>query len=375
MASPCQGVIDPHEEDGQQVISDSATDTTYVDPPSPAYYEDKLFDTSDVILNRDDSLVPYARVRQAFRAAGKDLRTADYLMKAPAGETISNYYSLGILDNYKALLQRTDVRLKAFVIFEPPVVDPRLYKALPELTAAFECVYVHNTTGDGYSLEGVDASRLRQLYWPQPRDDVIAPYWERTERLDRIVVIKGNHIPRKVPNELYSKRIEAMAALAPLGVVDLYGRGWAKWWSRASMWLPYWKNRKTLMSIYKGACDSKYEVLSQYKFSLCFENMAMKGYVTEKIFDCLYAGTVPIYLGATDISGLLPEAAYVDCRRFASWIKMQEFLVRMTELELQAMRQAGRAFLSSPQGEKYANALFPIFEFDMPNQDNDAQKH
>lgn len=348
---------------------------TYVDPPSPAYYEDRLFDTSDAILNRDDSLVPYARVRQAFRAAGKDLRTADYLMKAPAGTAISNYYSLGVLDNYKALLQRTDVRLKAFVIFEPPVVDPRLYKALPELTAAFETVYVHNTTGDGYSLKGVDASRLRQLYWPQPRDEVIKHYWERTERLDRIVVINGNHIPRKVPNELYSKRIEAMAGLAPLGIIDLYGRGWAKWWSRASMWLPYWKNRKTLMSIYKGTCESKYEVLSQYKFSLCFENMAMKGYVTEKIFDCLYAGTVPLYLGATDISDLIPEAAYIDCRRFSSWIKMHEFVARMTDVEFHAVRNAGQAFLLSFQGKKYSNSLFPIFEYDMPNQDNDIQKH
>lgn len=354
------------------MIPVNASDITYVDPPSPAYYEDRLFDTSDAILNRDDSLVPYARVRQAYRAAGKELRTADYLMKTPRGEAVSNYYSLGVLDNYKALLERADVCLKAFVIFEPPVVDPRLYKALPELTSAFETVYVHNTTGDGYSLEGVDASRLRQLYWPQPRDEVIKHYWERTERLDRIVVINGNHIPRKVPNELYSKRIEAMAGLAPLGIVDLYGRGWAKWWSRASMWLPYWKNRKTLMSIYKGACDSKYEVLSQYKFSLCFENMAMKGYVTEKIFDCLYAGTVPLYLGATDISDLLPEAAYVDCRRFDSWVKMREFLVRMTDLEFQTMRKAGREFLCSSQGKKYANALFSMFECDMPKQDNDS---
>ena len=352
------------------MIPGNTSDTTYVDPPSPAYYGDKLFDISDAVLNRDDSLVPYARVRQAFRAAGEDLRTADYLMKAPAGERISNYYSLGVLNNYKALLRRTDVRLKAFVIFEPPVVDPSLYKALPELTAAFERVYVHNTTGDGYSLEGVDASRLRQLYWPQPRHEVIAHYWERTDRLDRIVVINGNHIPRKVPNELYSKRIEAMGALAPLGVVDLYGRGWAKWWSRASMWLPYWRNRKMLMAIYKGACDSKYEVLSRYKFSLCFENMAMKGYVTEKIFDCFYAGAVPLYLGATDITELLPQAAYVDCRRFASWAQMQEFVGQMTEREFQAMRQAGRAFISSSQGQKYANSQFQIFECDMPNQNN-----
>ena len=98
------------------MIPGNISNITYVDPSSPAYYGDKLFDTSDAILNRDDSLVPYARVRQVFRAAGKDMQTADYLMKAPEGESISNYYSLGVLDNYKALLQRADVCLKAFVI-------------------------------------------------------------------------------------------------------------------------------------------------------------------------------------------------------------------------------------------------------------------
>ena len=344
------------------MIPDSASNTTYIDPPSPAYYEDRLFDTSDAVLNRDDSLVPYARVRQAFKAAGKDLRTADYLMNAPMSAEIKNYYSLGILDNYKALLGRADVRLKAFVIFEPPVVDPSLYKALPELSSAFEHVYVHNTIGDGYSLVGVDVTRLRKLYWPQPRNEVINRYWDRKERLDRIVVINGNHIPRNVPNELYSVRIEAMAELAALGIVDLYGRGWSRWWSRASMWWPYWKHRKALMSIYKGACESKHEILSQYKFSLCLENMVMKGYITEKIFDCLYTGTVPLYLGASDISGLVPEAAYIDCRNFNSWVQVQEFVGRMTEVDIQIKRDAGKFFIQGKQGSKYWESLISIFD-------------
>jgi hypothetical protein len=343
------------------VIPDNASDITYVDPPSLAYYEDRLFDTSDAILNRDDSLVPYARLRHAFREAGKELRTADYLMKAPAGKKISNYYSLGVLDNYRALLERADVRLKAFVIFEPPVVDPRIYKALPELTSAFEAVYVHNTKGDGYSLKGVDTSKLRQLHWPQPRDKVIAQLWERTQRLDRIVVINGNHIPRKVPNELYSKRIEAMVGLAALGIVDLYGRGWAKWWSRASMWLPYWKNRKTLMSIYKGACDSKFEVLSQYKFCLCFENMAMQGYITEKIFDCFYAGTIPLYLGATDIADLVPADAYIDCRKFSSWEQMSHAIAMLPSEKTESLKITGRKFVEGPGGSRYVNSLTLIF--------------
>lgn len=343
------------------MMLDRPSSTIFIDPPSPAYYEDRLFDTSSAVLNRDDSLVPYARVRDSYSALGKGVRTADYLMQQPEGSATYDYYSLGVLANYKSLLTRADVCLKAFVIFEPPVVEPRLYQALPELTKAFERVYVHNTSGDGYSLEGVDTTKLHQLYWPQPRDEVIKQYWERAERLDRIVVINGNHIPRKVHKELYSKRIEAMASLAQLGVVDLYGRGWAKWWSRASMWLPYWKHRKTLMAIYKGQCESKYEVLSRYKFSLCFENMAMKGYVTEKIFDCFYAGTVPVYLGAPDVEDLLPQGSYIDCRKFSSWHEMYRAVESIPSHDIQQMREAGSSFVGSTFGARYYDSLTRIF--------------
>ncbi|QDD66449.1 hypothetical protein EJD96_20925 [Herbaspirillum seropedicae] len=339
----------------------------FVDPPSPAYYENRLFDMTNQHLNRDDTLMPFVRLREALQARGARLDTADYLPQQQSTIEIHEYYSLGVLENYKALLARPDVRLKAFVIFEPPVVEPRLYDSLPELTAAFEHVYVHNTVGDGYSLAGVDASKLRKLYWPQPRRGVISQYWERQERQQRIVVINGNHIPQPVANELYSKRIEAMAALAKFSSVDLYGRGWHKWWSRASMWWPYWKNRRTLMSIYHGACDSKYEVLSRYAFSLCFENMAMQGYVTEKLFDCLYAGTVPLYLGATDIADLIPSSAYIDCRQFASWKELHAAVMALSAEKIEGIRQAGRAFIEGPAYNKYYAGLSPVFDLNSPN--------
>jgi len=43
--------------------------------------------------------------------------------------------------------------------------------------------------------------------------------------------------------------------------------------------------------------DSKDKYLQQYKFNLCPENDAYKGYVTEKIFDALWSGCIPIYNG------------------------------------------------------------------------------
>lgn len=333
----------------------------YIDPPSPAYYGNKLFDLSDPVLNRDDSLVPYAQVRENCRLAGMPVHTAD-LLPGPEGGTF-DYYSLGVMENFRSLAQRPDIRLQAFVIFEPPVVEPRLYLALPELTAAFKEVYVHNTVGDGYSLEGVDTTKLRKLYWPQPRQDVIEQWWSRIDRQNRIVVINGNHVPRNVPNELYSKRIEAMVELASLGAVDLYGRGWKKLKARTSFWWPFISRRRQLLSIYQGACESKYEVLSQYNFCLCLENMVMQGYVTEKIFDCFYAGTIPLYLGASDIEHLIPKDAYIDCRDYPSWKEVFRSISAMSGEKIQRMREHGRSFIRSDKGRMYQDSLLTIVPY------------
>jgi hypothetical protein len=334
---------------------------TYIDPPSPAYYGDRLFDLTDSVLNRDDSLLPFAQVRDTLRLRGHEVHTAD-LLPAPSSDRRIDYFSLGVLDRYRSMRSRPDVRLRAFVVFEPPVVDTRLYKALPELTSAFEEVYLHNTEGDGYSLSGVDTSKLRKLYWPQPRLDVIEPFWSNTDRQQRIVVVNGNHRPSARPNELYSVRIEAMGALAATGSIDLYGRGWAKWWSRASMWLPYWRHRRALMSIYRGPCKSKYEVLSKYDFSLCFENMSMKGYVTEKIFDCFYAGTIPVYLGAHDIGDLIPSDSYIDCRNIEDWRQLLQILLALSHSQKLRLKKAGQSFIHSDKGSFYRGGLLNVFD-------------
>lgn len=335
--------------------------TVFIDPSYPVYYEDRLFDIADPVLNRDATLAPFYRLHSTLNEQNIEVHTADYLLDGKIKGMVNDYYSLGLLNNYPKLTGRQDVRLRAFLIMEPPVVASRLYRALPELTRHFEQVYLHNTVGDGYSLNGVNQSRLHKLYWPQPAREVIEPWWSNIDRLKRIVVINGNHIPRSFRGQLYGKRIEAMAHLAKVGVVDLYGRGWDKWWSRRSMWPPYWWNYRILMSIYRGTCESKYEVLSRYRFSLCFENMAMNGYVTEKLFDCLYAGTIPLYLGAKDIGSIIPSGVYVDCRHFGSWEEMSDKVMSMSDSEIVAMREAGRAFIQSEDGLKYYNSLLSIF--------------
>lgn len=330
----------------------------YIDPSYPVFNQDRLFDLSDPLLNRDDQLLPFHRLREDLRCRGKTTHTADLLLTADAvANGDSAYFSLGIPSNFRQIGSEGLAKLKAFVIMEPPVVAPHLYRMLPELTTAFERVYLHNVDGDGYGLAGVQRDKLRRLYWPLPYDKVLEPYWSQRDRDHRIVVINGSHKPQSFRAEQYSTRIEAMVALAPAGVVDLYGRGWERWWSREALWLPYWRNRRTLMSIYKGACVSKFEVLKHYKFCLCFENMAMKGYITEKLFDCLYAGTIPLYLGAPDIERYVPEDVYIDCRKYQTWTEMWAHVRKLPESRINDMREAGRQFLASESARPFIDSL------------------
>jgi hypothetical protein len=57
---------------------------------------------------------------------------------------------------------------------------------------------------------------------------------------------------------------------------------------------------------------TKHQTISTYPFCLAFENSIDTDYVTEKIYDCLMAGTVPIYLGTPDVAEFVPEGSYID---------------------------------------------------------------
>ena len=52
--------------------------------------------------------------------------------------------------------------------------------------------------------------------------------------------------------------------------------------------------------------QTKMDTMADYKFTIAFENAIEKDYVTEKFYDPLIAGSVPIYLGAPNIDDFTP---------------------------------------------------------------------
>lgn len=64
---------------------------------------------------------------------------------------------------------------------------------------------------------------------------------------------------------------------------------------------------------------TKLAVIGGYKFTLAFENARAPDYVTEKLYDPLIAGSVPVYLGAPNVADFVPgDECYINVDDFAT---------------------------------------------------------
>ncbi len=143
--------------------------------------------------------------------------------------------------------------------------------------------------------------------------------------------ISGNKKSRG-KNELYSERKKVIEyfEMHHADDFDLFGNGWESCG---------YKN-------YRGTCKFKHDVYSNYRFALSFENIRnMKGGVTEKIFDCINYGIVPIYIGADDILDYIPKECFIDYNMFHSISQMYEYLKTMDEEKYSSYIHAQQEYL------------------------------
>ncbi|MES1981380.1 MAG: glycosyltransferase family 10 [Pseudomonadota bacterium] len=145
---------------------------------------------------------------------------------------------------------------------------------------------------------------------------------------------------------LHDQRLEAIEYFA--GELALYGSGWKNLNELPSTWVNRLKD--VINNQYLGQCQDKLETISGYKFSVCYENMALPGYVTEKIVDCFVAGTIPLYLGAPDIETIIPAESFIDKRSFDSFDQLDAYMSSMQEHDAIKMVQAGRDYLQTETG-------------------------
>ncbi|MEM9678624.1 MAG: glycosyltransferase family 10, partial [Pseudomonadota bacterium] len=84
---------------------------------------------------------------------------------------------------------------------------------------------------------------------------------------------------------------------------------------------------------------SKLKALEKYTYTLALENSIDQDYVTEKFFEPLMTGTIPIYLGAPNIDDFAPgENCFINVNDFASVDALADFLKTADPAQFHAWR-------------------------------------
>ncbi len=163
------------------------------------------------------------------------------------------------------------------------------------------------------------------------------------EERELICTIAGNKSFHHT-NGLYDARKSAIKALRTAGVdFHLFGTGWDIC------------QDAEVSATYKGRVDDKLSTQSKYKFTLCFENACgYPGYVTEKIFDCFAAGSVPIYWGASNISDIIPPESFIDWRGFKTTEELVAYLNAISKKEFHTFQLAADRFMRSEFEQQFS---------------------
>jgi hypothetical protein len=195
--------------------------------------------------------------------------------------------------SFRAVIDRANkLSIPSILIkLEPSVVIPEYSKSQTEslFTAVFE-------VGRPFS------SPPRP--WGQNWD---TSHFNNLNRLQRAVSISSNKYSL-VKGELYSIRSKAYATISSL---DLFGMEWERSTPRNALKMAKecliavrGKGRLNFACLanlwtqplnYVGESEDKLETLSKYRYSVVIENSLE--FMSEKLIDCILAGTIPIYVG------------------------------------------------------------------------------
>ena len=233
------------------------------------------------------------------------------------------------------LLNRYNPEQCILVIWEPPTIMPYSYDK--NLHTKFNSIF---TMWD----ELIIAKKYRKLYYPHGLNipQLSIPFEQK--KLCAMIYGNKNWLSQKPFINLYQKRKELINFFEQFfpDRLDLYGSGW-----------------DARLNIYKGIVPNKKACLQHYKFAIAYENTGnMAGYITEKIFDCMSAGAVPIYWGAQNITDYIPKNCFIDARDFATIDALYNYLDAMQKDEYMQFCDAIKAFLVSSQAQLFSHDNF-----------------
>lgn len=304
---------------------------------SSYYLHNRQFDISDKVSNRDDCLYAFYVLRERLKEKGIDLSTQDINPPSEAQFVIYNemHKSADIMidkDNY-------------LLIFESEVIKPDNWDRRNH--KYFKTIFTWNDNI-------VDGERYFKINYSHKVPADLNFDLSKKEKL--CTTIAANKL-KKHPLELYTERIKAIRWFEQnySEDFDLYGIGWDRYYFKGALSklnrfgvLTRLLKPKPRYTSYKGSVKSKRETLQKYKFAICYENARdIPGYITEKIFDCFFAGCVPVYWGAPNVTDHIPPDTFIDRRNYKTYDELYSYLKNMVEQEYMGYLDSIKNFIES----------------------------
>ena len=289
----------------------------------------QLFAIDNPLFNRDGGLDVLYQLRETARESGYELLQADSLDSLDEFEYLVVFDVF--LDQLQILSQYPKEKLILF-LWEPPSVLPENFNL--ENHRCFSKVY---TWCDNL----VDNEKYFKFYYPVMKPMISEPVDFYMKNLSTLIACNKESF---YPGELYSERRNLIYFFETVNANDFILFG--KWWPSS-------------LKNYAGPIEKKVDCLKFFRFCYAYENIRnIPGYITEKIFDCFQAGTVPIYWGAHNIGSYIPKDCFISRQDFSDDAALYTFLKNMDEVSYNQYVCNIQQFLSSPQAALYSKEHF-----------------
>lgn len=305
----------------------------------------------------DDLFLPYLCLREAALQQGIDCQTVDMYGMEQFDAFV--FTEMPEIDNF-CLLHARQAGKPAFLIISEnyflwkPNADRRRY-------SDFDVVFTY----DDSVVDGEIVVKLNYAF-DLPRSINLS-----IEHKNKLAVMICSNHKRDNANLVYAQRrhtIQWFEKNHP-DDFDLYGLGWDR---GTTAFQSYPGLHRTLQrtgllklfprrmySSWRGTVVRKRDVLGKYRFGFCYENTdKIPGYITEKIFDVMMAGTVPVYLGANNTCDHIPRACFINRAEFADFESLYAYLKRMPDSDYAGYLQNIRNFLSSDLSREFYISTF-----------------
>lgn len=315
-----------------------------------------LFENNNTDIG-DNLLTPMVRLRKYANSKNIEVGTTDVI-------TVDESDAIVFIDVPKSHNKTLQDAIKSnkplyLLALESPLITPRSYDKANHIF--FKKVF---TWSDELIKE--NPSKYNKINYAYDIPKNINKNLELKNKL--CCIISGN---KKVnyENELYSERLKAIKWFEKNNPddFDLYGTGWDEPITGINRYVNYMLRRiKFLRNFfiidrpsYRGKVERKKPILEKYKFSICYENAKdVEGYITEKIFDCFFAGCVPIYWGANNITEHIPKDCFIDKREFDTYEELYHYIKNMSDEEYMNYLDNIENFLNSEKAYKFSSECF-----------------